>query len=391
MDTQALKDSWELVTKSGDEVPLYFYSHLFLTHPEVRGMFPISMASQRDKLVGALGRIVSNVDRLDEVTGFIEQLGRDHRRFSVAPEHYNAVGASLLATLKQFLGASWTEELASDWAAAYGVIARVMVGAAEESSENAPAWWDGEVVEVDRRTMDVAVLRIRTTQPYSYAPGQSFAMESEHRPRLWRYYSPANAPREDGELELHVQLVDGGQVSGSLIRSTKPGTTVKIGAPVGDKLVRAPGDQQPLVMVAGGTGLAPLRAIVEQVDQEWQSSGEAPPVHLFHGARVPWNLYDREVLRQLAATRPWFDYTEVVSDDSSFPGARGLVGAVAAASGPWHGRAALVCGGPQMVAHAVAQLVDAGIAPEDIRYEQFHEVGSEDTADDVLSGAGGHQ
>jgi NAD(P)H-flavin reductase/hemoglobin-like flavoprotein len=391
MDTQALKDSWELATKSGDEVPLYFYSHLFLSHPEVRSMFPISMAAQRDKLVGALGRIVSNVDRLDEVTGFIEQLGRDHRRFAVEPEHYNAVGASLLATLKQFLGAAWTEELAADWSAAYSVIARVMVGAAEESSETAPAWWEGEVLEVDRRTMDVAVLRIRTTQPYPYAPGQSFAMESEHRPRLWRYYSPANAPRESGELELHIQLVDGGQLSGSLVRSTQPGTTVKIGAPVGDKLVRAPGDQRPLVMVAGGTGLAPLRAVVEQIDQEWQSTREAPPVHLFHGARVPWNLYDRDLLRQLAATRPWFEYTEVVSDDASFPGARGLVGAVAAASGPWHGRGALVCGGPQMVAHAVAQLVDAGIAPEDIRYEQFHEVGSEDTADDVLSGAGGHQ
>ncbi len=391
MDTQTLKDSWEVVAKSGDEVPLYFYSHLFLSHPEVREMFPISMASQRDKLVGALGRIVSNVDRLDEVTAYIEQLGSDHRRFAVTPEHYNAVGASLLATLKQFLGAAWTEELASDWATAYGVIARVMVGAAEESSETTPAWWSGEVIEADRRTMDVAVLKIRTDQPYPYAPGQSFAMESEHRPRLWRYYSPANAPRQDGTIELHIQLVDGGQVSGSLVRSTKPGSTVKIGAPVGDRLVRAPGDRRPLVLVAGGTGLAPLRAVVEQIDQEWQGGGEAPPVHLFHGARVPWNLYDREVLRQLAATRPWFDYTEVVSDDPSFPGARGLVGAVAAASGPWHGRAALVCGGPQMVAHTVGQLADAGIAPEDIGYEQFHEVGAEDTADDVLSGAGGHQ
>ena len=139
MDTAALKDSWELVAKSGDDVPLYFYSHLFLSHPDLRAMFPISMSGQRDKLVGALGRVVSNVDQLDEVTPFIQQLGRDHRRFSVLPEHYNAVGASLLATLKQFLGASWTDQLAADWAAAYGVIARVMVEAAEESSETSPA------------------------------------------------------------------------------------------------------------------------------------------------------------------------------------------------------------------------------------------------------------
>jgi hemoglobin-like flavoprotein len=208
MDTDALKYSWEQVAKSGDEVPLYFYSHLFLSHPELRAMFPITMAQQRDRLVGALGQIVSRVDQLDEVTAFIQQLGRDHRRFSVVPEHYNAVGASLLATLKQFLGAAWTEELAQDWAAAYGVIARVMVEAAEESSDTSPAWWDAEVVSTERRTMDVSVVQIRPGEPYDYAPGQSFAMEIPQRPRLWRYFSPANAPREDGSLELHVRRDD---------------------------------------------------------------------------------------------------------------------------------------------------------------------------------------
>jgi hemoglobin-like flavoprotein len=40
MDSTALQDSWKYVAKSGDEVPLFFYSHLFLSHPEVRDMFP---------------------------------------------------------------------------------------------------------------------------------------------------------------------------------------------------------------------------------------------------------------------------------------------------------------------------------------------------------------
>jgi hemoglobin-like flavoprotein len=134
MDTAALKSSWEQVAKCGDEVPLFFYSHLFLSHPEVRTMFPVSMAGQRDRLVAALGRIVSHVDDLPEVTPFIQQLGRDHRRFSVVADHYSAVGSSLLVTLKHFLGAAWTEELASDWAAAYGLIARVMVEAARSEA-----------------------------------------------------------------------------------------------------------------------------------------------------------------------------------------------------------------------------------------------------------------
>ena len=382
MDTAALKSSWELVAKSGDEVPLFFYSHLFLSHPETRSMFPISMAAQRDKLVGALGRIVSNVDELPEVVPFIQQLGRDHRRFSVVASHYTAVGSSLLATLKHFLGAAWTDELASDWAAAYGVIARVMVEAAEQSEDSSPAWWDAEVLKTERRTMDVTVLQIRPEQHFDYLPGQSFSMEIPQRPRLWRYFTPANAPREDGTIELHVQRIDGGQVSGPLIRSVTAGDVVKLGAPVGDRLTLPEDEQRDLVMVAGGTGLAPLSAVIEQIDQRWQAGGAAPEVRLFHGVGVPWNLYDRNRLNELAATRPWFEYTEVVSEDPSYPGARGLVGSVAAEHGPWDGRVALVCGGPNMVSHTIEQLTNAGMPAGDIRYEEFHHVGAGDLADD---------
>ena len=388
MDTAALKSSWEQVAKCGDDVPLFFYSHLFLAHPEVRSMFPISMAGQRDRLVGALGRIVSHVDDLPEVTPFIQQLGRDHRRFSVVADHYSAVGSSLLVTLKHFLGAAWTDELAADWAAAYGLIARVMVQAAEGASDTTPGWWDAVVVETERRTMEIAVLTVRPEEQYPYLPGQSFAMEVERRPRLWRYFSPANAPREDGSLELHVQIVDGGQLSGPLVRTVAPGDKVRLGAAVGDQLTLPEGERRDLVLVAGGTGLAPLSAVVDQIDREWQTSRSAPQVHLFHGTRLPWDLYHREWLRELAESRPWFDYTEVVSDDPSYPGARGLVGAVAATSQPWHGRLAMVCGGPQMVNHTVEQLTAAGVPEEDIRYEQFHHVGAGDTADAVGSRTG---
>ena len=78
MDTSALKASWAVVTAANDKVPQYFYSHLFLSHPELRPMFPIQMTGQRDKFVTALGAVVSNADNLDDVMPFIEQLGRDH-------------------------------------------------------------------------------------------------------------------------------------------------------------------------------------------------------------------------------------------------------------------------------------------------------------------------
>jgi NAD(P)H-flavin reductase/hemoglobin-like flavoprotein len=371
MDTAALKASWGRVAAAGDDVPLYFYSHLFLSHPDVRPMFPLQMTGQRDKLVTALGAVVSNVDELDKVIPLLEQLGRDHRRFAVITEHYTAVGASLLATLKKFLGPAWTPDLADTWAQAYGLVAKVMVAAAEQHEEVAPASWEADVVSVERRSVEVAVVEVSPREPFSYRAGQSVAVEIPHRPRLWRYFSPANAPDPSGRLQFHIQPVAGGLVSSAVVRRLSQGDTIRMGAPVGEQLTLPEnGDVPDLLLVAGGTGLAPLRAVLQQIERRWRSTGYGPRVHLFHGSRMPWNLYDHEYLSGLAR-KPWFDYTPVVSDDPTYHGAKGLVGTVAAKSGDWSGRMAMVCGSPAMVRYTVQELEDAGVPAASIRREQF--------------------
>ena len=376
MDTAALKASWGRVAAAGDDVPLYFYSHLFLSHPDVRSMFPIQMTAQREKLVAALGAVVSNVDNLDDVVPLLEQLGRDHRRFSVITEHYAAVGASLLATLKRFLGPSWTPELADAWAQAYGIVAKVMVAAAEQHEDIAPAYWEADVVGVERRSVEVAVVEVVPREPFPYRPGQSVAVEIPQRPRLWRYFSPANAPDSSGRLQFHIQPIAGGMVSTAVVRRLSQGDTIKMGAPVGEQLTLPEDGYLPdLLMVAGGTGLAPLRAVLEQIDRAWDATGSGPRVHLFHGSKMPWNLYDNEHLTRLAR-KPWFDYTPVVSEDNTYPGARGLVGSVAAKANDWSRRTAMVCGSPGMVRYTVQELTAAGVPAGSIRREQFDFSGS---------------
>lgn len=370
MDTAALKESWAQVAESGSAVPMYFYSHLFVSHPDLRSLFPVAMAAQRDRLVAALGRIVSNVDQLDEVLGFIQQLGRDHRKFSVVTEHYSAVGASLLATLQHFLGARWTPALAAAWSEAYGLIAMTMVQAAEESADSTPDWWEAEVVSVERRTLDLAVITVRADQPIPYRAGQSLSVEVPNRPRLWRHFSPANRPTGDGVIVFHVQLIDGGQVSPGIVRHLRPGDRIKLGAPVGDQLT-LPGETGDLLLVAGGTGLAPLRAVLDEIDCLDRAGAAVPNVLLYHGARVRWSLYEHDALSQLAA-RDWFSYVPVVSDDDSYPGQRGLVGTAAANADGIADRLAMVCGPPAMVDHTVAALQAAGLSAGSIRFEKFH-------------------
>ena len=371
MDTASLKASWGNVVAAGDDVPLYFYSHLFLSHPELRAMFPLQMTGQRDKLVTALGAVISNVDELDKVVPLLEQLGRDHRRFSVVTQHYEAVGASLLATLKRFLGPSWTADLADTWAQAYGLVAKVMVAAAEQDEDVSPAVWEADVVRVERRSVEVAVIEVAPREPFPYRAGQSVAVEIPQRPRLWRYFSPANAPDPSGRLQFHIQPIAGGLVSSAVVRRLSQGDTIKMGAPVGEQLTLPEDRRLPdLLLVAGGTGLAPLRAVLDQIDRGWEATGSAPRVRLFHGSRMPWNLYDHEHLTALAR-KPWFDYTPVVSDDPTYQGAKGLVGTVAAKAGDWSGRTAMVCGSPDMVRYTVQELTAAGVPAASIRREQF--------------------
>jgi hemoglobin-like flavoprotein len=102
IDTARLQMTWAVAAQYGHQVRLFFCSRLFVTHPELRDMFPLSMEPQRDKLVAALGSVVSGVDDLPAIVPVLEQLGRDHRRCLVVRDHYPALGEALLAALGHF-------------------------------------------------------------------------------------------------------------------------------------------------------------------------------------------------------------------------------------------------------------------------------------------------
>ena len=370
MDTARLKQTWHEVTQHGDDVASYFYAHLFVTHPELRSLFPLVMSAQRDRLVGALGRIVSSVDDLGSVVPFVEQLGRDHRRFSVVAEHYDAVGASLLWTLSHFLGERWTPEVAGDWSAAYGVVATTMVGAAERSEDEQPAWWDADVVSTTRVSREIGTFTVRPRERLDYASGQSMAMSIPQVERSWRFYTPANAPREDGTIDLHVAVLAGGTVSGPFVSKVATGDVIRIGAPVGTALLLDPDEDADLLLVAGNTGVAPFLALLDDIERLRREGGPRRRVHVVHGVRFPWNLYAGGRLGALAR-EDWFDYTPVVSDDPTYPGRRGLVGTVAAELA-FDGRYdAMLCGSPAMVAHTKGMLEALPKPPESIRFEEF--------------------
>jgi NAD(P)H-flavin reductase len=364
VDIPAMRANFAKAAATGDEAPLYFYSHLFLSHPETRALFPVSMAHQRDRLFAALGDVIARVDDLEGLVPILQQLGRDHRKFGTVAAHYPAVGASLLATLEHF-DDEWTPELAKSWSEAYDVVATVMIEAADAAAEQ-PAWWEADVVGHERRTIDVAVLRVRPRAKFDYAAGQSVSLETDLRPKLWRYYSPANAPRPDGLMEFHVKARDGGPVSSALVRRVGVGDVLRLGPPVGHLVLHDDSDRD-LLLVAGGLGLAPLKALLDHVVRK----GPARRVDLFVGHRSEDQIYDRADLERLEREHPWLTVTLAVSDDKISGLEHGDIGDVVERHGPWNSREVCVAGPAVMVEDTVARLVRSGVPTQRISSEVF--------------------
>jgi len=368
LDPRLIKESWNLVEPVADKVAAYFYARMFIENPELRDMFPPAMDLQRLRLLKALVRIVQGIDRVEFLANFLEQLGRDHRKFGVKPAHYEAVGRALVAALKRYSGQAWTAQVEASWVAAYGVAAQTMIEASRRAAMDTPDWWLAEVVAHERRTGDVAVMWVRPDQPYPHLPGQYVSVETPWWPRVWRTYSIANAPRRDNLLELHVRALDAGWVSRSLVNRARPGDVLRLGHSTGIMV----GDRtatRDVVCVAGGTGLAPMKAIIDDMTRwNWYRR-----VHLFFGARRPEELYDLPAVLGLSRQHTWLTVVPAVSDDWRYRGEQGNIADVVVRYGTWTDHDIYISGSPAMVRATIDRFLTMGVSMSRIRFDAFGE------------------
>lgn len=362
---QLIRDSFAAVAPRTEEVARYFYAMLFSLAPAVRDLFPANMEVQRSRLLRALVQVVQMVDRPEELVPFLSQLGRDHRKFGVLASHYEAVGVALITALREHAGDVWTPEVEHAWANAYAAIAQTMQEAAE--ADQGPASWSAVVTDHQRLSWDLAVVRVRPDQPVPYRAGQYVSVEVPQRPRLWRYLSPANAPRPDGLIEFHVRAVADGWVSRSIVGHSQVGDVWRLGPPIGRLSVDRQSGRK-ILMIAGGTGVAPLRAILEELCR-W---GNNPQIQLFFGGRTAEDLYDLHALRSMASGNPWLHVTAVVEADRGLAGAEhGTLADAVTRHGAWRDHDLLVCGSPGMIRATVSRLLVAGTPLERISHDPF--------------------
>ncbi|MET0901226.1 MAG: FAD-binding oxidoreductase [Mycobacterium sp.] len=364
---------------NSDAVIGRFYTTWFAIDESVRDMFPPDMSGQRAVFAQALHWLLGEfiAQRADGPVAFLAQLGRDHRKYGVTPAHYQSLAQALYATLRSHLGSAWTAPVEDAARQAINLVGGVMSGAA--AAEEGPAWWEATVAETHRVSRDLAVVRLYLDRPMDYHPGQYVNVEIPQLPRRWRYLSPAIPAQPDGGIEFHVRAVSGGLHSNAIVAETRPGDRWRLSSPHG--ALEVDRDDGDVLMVAGSTGLAPLRAIIMDLCR----FGVNPRVHLFFGARYPCELYDLRTLWEIASTNPWLSVTPVSEYDTDPPWAtdypdvhpprglhvrqKGLLPAVVTRYGGWGDRQILIAGGPRMVSAARAALIAKGAPPERIQHD----------------------
>ncbi|TCK27791.1 globin domain-containing protein [Pseudonocardia endophytica] len=362
---ELIRSSFAAVEPQAEELGKHFYATLFSRAPETRDLFPVNMEVQRSRLLRALVHVVQMVDQPDDLVPFLQQLGRDHRKFGVLAQHYDAVGDALITAIATAAGKAWTPDLERAWVNAYATVANAMQEAA--AAERGPASWLGRVVDHRRIGWDLAVVTVEASHPVPYQAGQYVSVETPHRPRLWRYLSPANAPRQDGTIEFHVRAVDNGWVSRAIVAHCQIGETWRIGPPMGRMAVPQNSNRE-LLMVAGGTGAAPMKALLDEVRQR----PRPPRTQVFVGGRTWDDLYDFTALRRLSFSYPWLDVIPVVESEAETSGAEiGTLADVVTRYGAWSDHDVLVCGSPAMIRSTVSRMLVAGTPLDRITYDPF--------------------
>ena len=242
----------------------------------------------------------------------------------------------------------------------------VRVPASSDVCRTQQASFSGAISAVQQLWGSTIALRIKgeSLSTLAFLPGQYVNLQvpgSEHS----RAYSFSSLQR-DGEVSFLIRNVPGGLMSSFLTGLAKAGDTMTLAGPLGSFYLRD--IRRPLLLLAGGTGLAPFTAMLEKIAEQ----GSAHPVHLIYGVTNDFDLVEVDRLEALAARIPNFTFSACVANpDSQYPNK----GYVTQHIEPVHLNEGDVdvylCGPPPMV-EAVSQYIrEQGITPANFYYEKF--------------------
>jgi len=223
---------------------------------------------------------------------------------------------------------------------------------------------------LDRLAHDVIrlYLKLPDTERLQFLAGQYIDILLKDGRR--RAFSLANGPHDDRYLELHVRHVPGGSFTDYVFSQMKAKTLLRFRGPLGSFYLREDSDR-PIVFIAGGTGFAPIKGIIEHALAE----GVTRPMHLYWGVRARRDLYMDSLARDWAGQHEHLAYTPVLSEpspDDGWAGRTGLVHEAVLADFPDLSPFEVYTSGPPVMVKAVREtFVPRGLAPEHLFFDAF--------------------
>ncbi|MBH1986896.1 MAG: CDP-6-deoxy-delta-3,4-glucoseen reductase [Burkholderiales bacterium] len=250
--------------------------------------------------------------------------------------------------------------------------ARQVVGLGDHPAIKMPT----RVTSLTKAAPDVMVLRLQlpATHQFGFRAGQyiEFILKDGAR----RSYSMANAPHAVKDagvngLELHIRHMPGGLFTDHVFGGMREKEILRVEGPFGTFFLRED-SERPVVLLASGTGLAPIKAIVEHM----RFKGLTRPTTLYWGCRRREDLYLHDWALQQAAELPWLNYVPVLSDaphpgndPAPWTGRTGFVHQAVLADLPdLSGHEVYACGAPAMVAAARADFTAQAGLPDEFFY-----------------------
>lgn len=274
------------------------------------------------------------------------------------------------------LGEEYVEDALSEEEAGQGYVLTCQMRAESDCVVRVPA--SSEVCKTQQASFEAAISAVRqlsdstialsikgeALSKLAFLPGQyvNLQVPGSEQSRAYSF----STLQKDGEVSFLIRNVPGGLMSSFLTGLAKAGDSMTLAGPLGSFYLRE--IKRPLLLLAGGTGLAPFTAMLEKVAEQ----GSAHPLHLIYGVTNDFDLVEMDKLEALAARIANFTYSAcVASPDSSYP----LKGYVTQHIAPKHLNDGDVdvylCGPPPMVEAVSSYIREQGVQPANFYYEKF--------------------
>lgn len=230
-------------------------------------------------------------------------------------------------------------------------------------------WQTAAVTAVTRETASVVTIELDPPEWSGHQAGQHLELRltADDGYQAEREYSIASAPGEP--LAITVERLEGGEVSPYLTEELRAGDLVELRGPIGGYFVWEPGDGGPLMLVAGGSGVVPLRSILRHHER---TSSDVPARLLYSARTLGDVIYQGELDQHHHGVQ--VTYTLTRHQPRGWTGHTGRVSRELLAEVAWpadSGSLAYICGPTSFVETAAAALVDLGYPPERVKTERF--------------------